>query len=84
MMDVKYLMEKLGQAKTHLEMKKMIAEVDTTNSGAINYRDFVRMMLGPHSGVLKMYVVSSCMMNPPLYNINSFQRPHHIEKYIKM
>ena len=27
------MMEKLGQAKTHLELKKMIAEVDTTNSG---------------------------------------------------
>ena len=28
------MMEKLGQAKTHLELKKMIAEVDKTNSGA--------------------------------------------------
>ena len=27
------MMEKLGQAKTHLELKKMIAEVDTNNSG---------------------------------------------------
>ena len=27
------MMEKLGQAKTHIELKKMIAEVDTTNSG---------------------------------------------------
>ena len=52
-MDVKYMMEKLGQAKTHLELKKMIAEVDTTNSGAINYKDFVTMMLGKNSGVLK-------------------------------
>lgn len=55
-MDVKYMLEKLGQAKTHLELKKMIKEVDTTNTEAINYRDFVRMMLGPQSGVLKMYV----------------------------
>ena len=30
------MMEKLGQAKTHLELKKMIAEVDTTNSGSFN------------------------------------------------
>lgn len=29
------MMEKLGQAKTHLELKKMIAEVDTTNSGKL-------------------------------------------------
>ena len=27
------MMERLGQAKTHLELKKIIAEVDTTNSG---------------------------------------------------
>ena len=27
------MMEKLGQPKTHLELKKMIAEVDTNNSG---------------------------------------------------
>ena len=29
------MMEKLGQAKTHLELKKMIAEVDTNNSGKL-------------------------------------------------
>ena len=32
-MELKRMMEKLEQAKTHLELKKMIAEVDTTNSG---------------------------------------------------
>ena len=32
-MELKRMMEKLGQAKTHLELKKMIAEVDTNNSG---------------------------------------------------
>ena len=32
-MELKRMMEKLGQAKTYLELKKMIAEVDTTNSG---------------------------------------------------
>ena len=32
-MELKRMMEKLGQAKTHLELKKMIAEVDETNSG---------------------------------------------------
>ena len=35
-MELKRMMEKLGQAKTHLELKKMIAEVDTTNSGFYN------------------------------------------------
>ena len=33
MMELKRMMEKLGQAKTHLELKKMIAEVDTNGSG---------------------------------------------------
>ena len=33
MMELKRMMEKLGQPKTHLELKKMIAEVDTNNSG---------------------------------------------------
>ena len=32
-MELKRMMERLGQAKTHLELKKMIAEVDTNNSG---------------------------------------------------
>ena len=32
-MELKRMMERLGQAKTHLELKKIIAEVDTTNSG---------------------------------------------------
>ncbi len=35
MMELKRMMEKLGQAKTHLELKKMITEVDTRNSGEI-------------------------------------------------
>uniref|UniRef100_A0A0B7B0Y4 EF-hand domain-containing protein n=1 Tax=Arion vulgaris TaxID=1028688 RepID=A0A0B7B0Y4_9EUPU len=53
-MDVKYLLEQLGQAKTHLEVVKMIKEVDSTQREAINYNDFVRMMLGPKSTVLKI------------------------------
>ena len=48
------MMEKLGQAKTHLELKKMIAEVDKSNKGAICYRDFVDMMLGAKTSVLKL------------------------------
>ncbi len=53
-MELKRMMEKLGQAKTHLELKKMIAEVDTTNSGTITYREFVDMMLGTKKSVLKL------------------------------
>ncbi|XP_041352206.1 allograft inflammatory factor 1-like [Gigantopelta aegis] len=56
-MDIKYMMEKLGQAKTHLELKKMITEVDTTSTGAINYTDFIKMMLGPKSSVLKLILL---------------------------
>ena len=48
------MMEKLGQAKTHLELKKMIAEVDTTNSGTITYWEFIVMMLGKKNSVLRM------------------------------
>ena len=33
LMELKMMMEKLGQAKTHLELKKMIAEVDRENRG---------------------------------------------------
>ena len=53
-MGLKLMLEKLGQAKTHLEVKKMIREVDTTNSGTLGYRDFINMMIGPHMSVLKL------------------------------
>ena len=55
-MGMKQMMEKLGKAKTHLEIQKMIKEVDTTGSGTINYREFVLMMLGGKSTILKLYV----------------------------
>jgi len=32
-MELKRMMEKLGQTKTHLELKRMIAEVDLDGSG---------------------------------------------------
>lgn len=55
-MGLKRMMEKLGVPKTHLELKKMIVEVTGGNSNAINYRDFVKMMLGKRSAVLKLWV----------------------------
>ncbi|XP_046556201.1 allograft inflammatory factor 1-like [Haliotis rubra] len=64
MMDVKYMLEKLGQAKTHLELKKMIQEVDTTKSGTINYTDFVMMMLGNKSSVLKLILMFEEKVKP--------------------
>ncbi|XP_073716329.1 allograft inflammatory factor 1-like isoform X2 [Misgurnus anguillicaudatus] len=60
MMGLKRMMEKLGVPKTHLEMKKMISEVTGGCSDTINYRDFVKMMLGKRSAVLKL--VSVVMM----------------------
>ena len=51
------MMERLGQAKTHLELKKMIAEVDTNNSGTIHYPEFLDMMLGKKSSVLKLILL---------------------------
>ncbi|XP_057317354.1 allograft inflammatory factor 1-like [Hydractinia symbiolongicarpus] len=54
LMELKMMMEKLEQAKTHLELKKMISEVDRENRGAISYNDFLFMMLGKKSSVLKL------------------------------
>lgn len=56
-MELKRMMEKLGQAKTHLELKKMIAEVDKTDSGTITYKEFLDMMLGSKSSVLKLILM---------------------------
>lgn len=58
LMGLKRMMEKLGVPKTHLELKKMIVEVTGGNSNAINYRDFVKMMLGKRSAVLKLWVIT--------------------------
>ncbi|XP_071802568.1 allograft inflammatory factor 1-like [Asterias amurensis] len=55
--DVTFMMEKLGQPKNLLEVKKMIAEVDTNNSGTINYNEFIEMMLGKKNSVLKIILM---------------------------
>ncbi|KAM9307180.1 allograft inflammatory factor 1-like isoform 3-T3 [Pholidichthys leucotaenia] len=58
MMGLKRMMEKLGVPKTHLELKKMIVEVTGgSSSNTINYRDFVKMMLGKRSAVLKLVLL---------------------------
>ncbi|XP_061763964.1 allograft inflammatory factor 1-like [Nerophis ophidion] len=58
LMGLKRMMEKLGVPKTHLELKKMIMEVTGgTSSNTIDYRDFVKMMLGKRSAVLKLVLV---------------------------
>lgn len=57
MMSLKRMMEKLGVPKTHLQIKKMISEVTGGVSDTINYRDFVKMMLGKRSAVLKLVMM---------------------------
>ncbi|XP_013862068.1 allograft inflammatory factor 1-like [Austrofundulus limnaeus] len=57
MMGMKRMMEKLGVPKTHLELKKMMVEVTGDSSNTINYRDFVKMMLGKRSAVLKLILI---------------------------
>ncbi|XP_073456570.1 allograft inflammatory factor 1-like [Aquarana catesbeiana] len=57
MMGLKMMMEKLGVPKTHLEVKKMIAEVTGGNSESICYRDFIKMLLGKRSSILKIIMM---------------------------
>ncbi|XP_006009026.2 allograft inflammatory factor 1-like [Latimeria chalumnae] len=57
MMGLKRMLEKLGAAKTHLELKKMITEVTGGVSETICYRDFIRMMLGKRSAILKLILM---------------------------
>ena len=54
------MMEKLGQAKTHLELKKMIAEVDTNGSG--NYM-CTYMLVNSYDVRLCLFVVKCVKKN---------------------
>ncbi|KAM4696528.1 allograft inflammatory factor 1-like [Rhinophrynus dorsalis] len=80
LMGLKMMLEKLGVAKTHLEVKKMISEVTGGISDTICYRDFVKMMLGKRSAVLKLIMMFEGRANdtcpkpvgpPPKRDINS-------------
>ncbi|KAJ7307996.1 hypothetical protein JRQ81_008496 [Phrynocephalus forsythii] len=55
LMSVKRMMEKLGAPKTHLELKKMVSEVTGGVGDTISYQDFVNVMLGKRSAVLKLF-----------------------------
>uniref|UniRef100_A0A8D2JD19 Allograft inflammatory factor 1 like n=2 Tax=Varanus komodoensis TaxID=61221 RepID=A0A8D2JD19_VARKO len=57
LMSVKRMMEKLGAPKTHLELKKMISEVTGGTGDTISYQDFVNLMLGKRSAVLKLVMM---------------------------
>ncbi|XP_019482203.1 PREDICTED: allograft inflammatory factor 1 isoform X2 [Hipposideros armiger] len=53
-MSLKQMLEKLGVPKTHLELKKLIREVSSGSGETFSYSDFLRMMLGKRSAILKM------------------------------
>ncbi|XP_072113479.1 allograft inflammatory factor 1-like [Mobula birostris] len=56
-MGLKRMLEKMGAAKTHLELKKMIKEVAGNMGETISYRDFVMMMLGKQSAIAKIIMM---------------------------
>jgi allograft inflammatory factor 1 len=56
-MELKQMLEKIGQPKTHLECKKMIKEVNKSDTGTINYREFLDMMLGSKNSVLRLILL---------------------------
>ncbi|XP_061674873.1 allograft inflammatory factor 1-like [Syngnathoides biaculeatus] len=58
MMGLKRMLEKLGLAKTHLELKKMMSEVVGGESKeTICYADFLDMMLGKRHAILKLILM---------------------------
>uniref|UniRef100_A0A8D2ZDN4 Casein kinase II subunit beta n=1 Tax=Scophthalmus maximus TaxID=52904 RepID=A0A8D2ZDN4_SCOMX len=60
LMGLKRMLEKLGLAKTHLELKKMMSEViGGTSKDTISYSDFLNMMLGKRNAILKLRMSSS-------------------------
>ncbi|XP_037699480.1 allograft inflammatory factor 1 isoform X2 [Choloepus didactylus] len=56
-MSLKQMLEKLGVPKTHLELKKLIREVSSGSGETFSYPDFLRMMLGKRSAILKMILM---------------------------
>uniref|UniRef100_A0A4X2JZY5 Allograft inflammatory factor 1 n=1 Tax=Vombatus ursinus TaxID=29139 RepID=A0A4X2JZY5_VOMUR len=56
-MSLKRMLEKLGVPKTHLELKKLIREVAGDSGETICYPDFLRMMLGKRSAILKIILM---------------------------
>ncbi|KAB1261292.1 Allograft inflammatory factor 1 [Camelus dromedarius] len=56
-MSLKQMLEKLGVPKTHLELKKLIREVSSGSGETFSYSDFLKMMLGKRSAILKMILM---------------------------
>ncbi|XP_028326727.1 allograft inflammatory factor 1-like [Gouania willdenowi] len=58
MMGLKRMLEKLGLAKTHLELKKMMSEVvGDASKDTISYNNFLHMMLGKRNAILKLILM---------------------------
>ncbi|XP_026150052.1 allograft inflammatory factor 1-like [Mastacembelus armatus] len=61
-MGLKRMLEKLGVAKTHLELKKMMSEViGDASKETISYYDFLNMMLGKRNAILKLILMFESM-----------------------
>ncbi|XP_032196797.1 allograft inflammatory factor 1 isoform X2 [Mustela nigripes] len=56
-MSLKRMLEKLGVPKTHMELKKLIREVSGSSGETFSYSDFLKMMLGKRSAILKMILM---------------------------
>ncbi|KAK5862450.1 hypothetical protein PBY51_017846 [Eleginops maclovinus] len=57
LMGLKQMLEKLGLAKTHLELKKMMAVVGDPSKETISYSNFLNMMLGKRNTILKLILM---------------------------
>lgn len=54
-MGLKRMLEKLGLAKTHLELKRIMSDViGGAAKDTISYHDFLNMMLGKRNAILKL------------------------------
>lgn len=67
-MSLKRMLEKLGVPKTHLELKKLIKEVSGGSGETFSYSDFLKMMLGKRSAILKMWVFTSNLLYTYLFS----------------
>ncbi|XP_025846196.1 allograft inflammatory factor 1 isoform X3 [Vulpes vulpes] len=70
-MALKRMLEKLGVPKTHLELKKLIREVSSSSGETFSYSDFLKMMLGKKSAILKMFY---SYIRPLLHSNEELQR----------
>ncbi|XP_075410272.1 allograft inflammatory factor 1 [Tenrec ecaudatus] len=75
-MSLKRMLEKLGAPKTHLELKKLIQDVSSGSGETFSYADFIRMMLGKRSALLKRRGSSSSLSQAYLHSYLQAQLLH--------